>query len=151
MRKGINGMGTSPLPHKPHPEVSHPGTRDTGKFWFLLFLSLSLCTHSKYQSFLETQQPNQGANRRIYEGPWGRASLGQRRASSAQAWTGPRKGLRWVPQLPGKQGNRKLLGPKTSWLASPFLPEPNPASRGLPGAPDPTGAQGVGLAGLIPT
>lgn len=35
---------------------------------FFFSLSLSLRTHPMYQSFLETQQPNQGANR-IYEGP----------------------------------------------------------------------------------
>lgn len=57
-------------------------------------------------------------------------------------------GLRWPPQLPGKQGHRKLSGSK-DFLAGQSLPSGVPG--GLPSVPVAAGAQEVGLAGPIPT
>lgn len=69
----------------------------------------------------------------------------------------PRPGLgpeRASDGLHSSRGSRAIgsyRGPKTSWSASPFLPEPDPAPGVLPGTPVSAGAQGMGLAGLIPT
>lgn len=63
----------------------------------------------------------------------------------------PREASDGLHTSPRSRAIGNYQGPKTSWLASPFLPEPDPAPVGLHGAPVQAGSQGVGLASLIPT